>query len=132
MSDQDPAKMNRLMLYSIVGIIVVCLIIAEIMPHRRPVFHGIVIGATVSCLNIFYMARKVMQIAKNASGERKGRVSLGFGFRIATSILAVVLALENPDYFDEIAVCASLVTGYFILPIIGFIMVLNESKHQAK
>ncbi|OKP78136.1 hypothetical protein A3844_15185 [Paenibacillus helianthi] len=128
----DPSKMNKLMLFSIAGIVIACLVIAEIMPHRRTVFHGVVLGASVSCFNIFYMARKIMNIAKSASGERKGRATLGFGFRIATSILAIVLAIEYPHYFNEIAVCASLVTGYFILPIIGFIMVLNEDKHHAK
>ncbi|WP_025688630.1 ATP synthase subunit I [Paenibacillus zanthoxyli] len=126
----DAARMNKLMLMSIAGIIVVCAIIAELMPHRRTVLHGIVLGASVSCLNVFYMAYKVKGIAKSASGESKARATLGFGWRIATSILAVVLALEFPHYFNEIAVCASLATGYFVLPIVGFILLqIEERKH---
>lgn len=119
-------KLNKLLIWTIIGTIVACFIIAELMPHRRTVFHGIVLGASVSCINVIYMAYKVRNIAKAAAGEIKKRASLGFGVRIATSILAIVLALEYPQYFHELAVCASLVAGQFMLYIIAFIMVLNE------
>ncbi len=61
------------------------------------------------------------------AGEgKKKRVGIGFGVRVATSILAVVLAIEFPAYFHEIAVMASLVTGQFLLLIIGIIFALQE------
>ncbi|OKP98486.1 ATP synthase subunit I [Paenibacillus sp. P46E] len=122
----DSRKLNKLLTYTVLGIIVVCLIIAELMPHRRTVFHGIVLGASVSCLNVLYMAYKIKNIANAAAGNRKGRATLGFGVRVASSILAIVLALEYPHYFNEIAVCASLAAGQFTLFIIGFILVLND------
>ncbi|MDT3428053.1 ATP synthase protein I [Paenibacillus forsythiae] len=122
----ETSKMNKLMIMTIMGIIAVCFIIAEIMPHRRTVFHGVVLGAFVSCLNVLHMAYKVRKISIAAAGGSKKRVTLGFSFRIATSILAIVLALEFPHYFNDIAVCASLAAGQFVLFIVGFVMVLNE------
>lgn len=124
----DESKINRLMFLTIMGIVAACLIIAELMPHRRTIFHGVVLGAIVSCINIFYMAHKIKGIAKSASGESKKRASLGFGVRICFSILAVVLALEYPHYFSEIAVLASLMTGYFVLPIVGFVLLMLENR----
>ncbi|MNC13310.1 ATP synthase I chain [compost metagenome] len=122
----DTSKLNKLMFMTIMVIIAVCFIIAEIMPHRRTVFHGVVLGASVSCLNVLYMAYKVRKITNAAAGGSKKGATLGFGVRVATSILAIVLALEYPHYFNELAVCASLVAGQFMLFIVGFIMVLNE------
>lgn len=122
----DISKLNKIMFVTIMAIIAVCFIIAELMPHRRTIFHGTVLGASVSCINVLYMGYKINNIGKSAAGQRKGRATLGFGVRVATSILAIVLALEYPHYFSEIAVCASLVVGQLMTPIIGFIMVMNE------
>ncbi|KAA8998025.1 hypothetical protein F4V43_17385 [Paenibacillus spiritus] len=123
----DSAKLTRLLTMSIAGIAVICLLVAELMPHRRTVFHGVVLGATVSCLNVLYMGFKIKQIANAAAGGGK-RASLGFGVRIATSILAILLPLEYPHYFNEVAVCASLVAGQFTIFIVGFITVFNEDR----
>ncbi|NGM82267.1 ATP synthase subunit I [Paenibacillus sp. 7124] len=127
----DESRINRLMFLTIMGIVAACLIIAELMPHRRTVFHGVVLGAIVSCINVFYMAHKVKGIGKSVTGESKKRASLGFGVRSCISILAIVLALEFPHYFNEIAVLASLMTGYFVLPIVGFFLLMSENRKDS-
>ncbi|MNR48831.1 hypothetical protein D3C85_1681180 [compost metagenome] len=45
---------------------------------------------------------------------------MGFGVRAALSILAVMLALKAPGYFNVIAVAGSLVLAQFLILFIGF------------
>lgn len=110
---------------TIMGLIAVCLVIAELVPGHRAVFYGVILGSSVSCLNVLHTGYRVRRVTQNVTEGRKGS-GFGFGVRIATSVLAVVLALKFPRYFDEIAVCASLVVGQFLLFIISFALVLKK------
>lgn len=108
-------------------IMALCFLVFAFMSQHRDIAHGIILGTGVSCLNVLYMAYKVRQVANAAVGEKKKRVvGIGFGVRLGTSILAVVLAIKFPAYFHELAVMASLAIGQFLLLIIGIIFTLQE------
>ncbi|AHV99391.1 ATP synthase subunit I [Paenibacillus sabinae] len=121
----DTLRLNRLLFAVIMAIIAVCLVIAELMPLHRAVYYGVILGAAVSCLNVMHAGYRVLRVTRNVTEGRKGS-GFGFGVRIASSILAIMLALKFPDTFNEIAVCASLVIGQFLLFIISFVLVLKN------
>ncbi|WDM21686.1 ATP synthase subunit I [Paenibacillus polymyxa] len=123
----EMTRMQKMLWIVAFGIMALCFLVSAFMPQHRDIAHGIILGTGVSCLNVLHMAYKIRQVASAAAGERKKRVfGIGFGVRLGTSILAVVLAIEFPAYFHEIAVMASLVTGQFLLLIIGIIFALQE------
>ncbi|MET3207132.1 UNVERIFIED_CONTAM: ATP synthase protein I [Paenibacillus sp. PvR008] len=120
-------QMQRMLWIVALFIMALCFLVSVFMPQHRDIAHGLVLGTGVSCLNVLYMAYKIRQVASAAAAEGKKRaMGIGFGVRIATSILAMGLALKFPAYFHEIAVAASLVTGQFLLLFIGIIFALQE------
>ncbi|MFD1776742.1 ATP synthase subunit I [Paenibacillus rhizophilus] len=121
----DTFKLNRLLLATMMGMIAVCLVIAELLPHHRTVFYGVMLGSAVSCLNVLHTGYRVSRVTRNLTEGRKG-AGFGFGVRIATSILAIMLALKFPHLFNEIAVCASLVIGQFLVLIISAVLMLKK------
>jgi ATP synthase protein I len=128
----EMARFQRVLWVVALFFMALCFLVAALMPHHRDVAHGLVLGTVVSCLNVLYMSYKVGKVASAAAGEggNKRMVGLGFGVRVATSILAMVLALEFPAYFHEIAVAASLVFGQLLLLVIGIIFALLEDKQR--
>ncbi|ANS76148.1 ATP synthase I [Paenibacillus yonginensis] len=131
--------MNELTKYRVLVVRIVlifaalCLLISVILPEHRAIAHGLILGSIVSCINVIHMAYKVRLIIEAAvlAAEGKGtkrRVGLGFGFRLATSILAIVIPLEFPHYFSELAVLASLVFAHFLLQILGIIFSIKEER----
>lgn len=81
------------------------------------VFAGLTLGAAISLINTIYTARKVLRLGDVAvSGENK-RVSLGTPTRIATSLLAVMIALRYPSVFDVYFT----IMGLFVAQVIAFI-----------
>lgn len=135
--------MNELSKYRIMLIRVVlffvalCLVFSVVLPAHRAIAHGLILGSIVSCLNVLHMAYKVGKITEAAVAVAEGtkltkRVGIGFGFRLATSIVAVIIPLEFPHYFSEIAVMASLVFAHFMLQILGIIFSIKEEKARNK
>lgn len=114
-----------------------CLLVSAFLPQHRAIAHGLILGSIVSCINVLHMAYKVRLIAEAAAAAAEGRpgrkrVGLGFGFRLATSILAMILPLEFPHYFNEIAVMASLVFAQFLLQILGTIFSIKEERMERR
>ncbi|AWB46279.1 hypothetical protein DCC85_20330 [Paenibacillus sp. CAA11] len=130
--------MNELSKYRIVVVRVVlffaafCLVISAALPTHRPIAHGLILGSFVSCLNVLHMAYKVRKITNAAAGKGKAGRGIGFGTRLATSICAILLPLEYPHYFNEVAVMASLVFAQFLLLILGIIYSLREERKAGK
>src|SRR6185312_1821925 len=63
---------------------------------------GLALGALVSLTNTIYTARKVIRLGDVVVSGEKRRVSLGFATRLATSLLAVMIAMRFPQIFDYV------------------------------
>ncbi|WP_138495795.1 ATP synthase subunit I [Paenibacillus pinistramenti] len=128
--------MNELSKYLVTLIRVVlffvafCLFLSAVLPAQRPVMNGLVLGSVVSCLNVLYMARRIRLVAESAATAGKGRkrAGIGFGVRLLTSVAAIMIALKFPQYFNQVAVIASLVFAQFLLQILGMIFAVKEGK----
>ena len=131
--------MNELSKYQLIVIRVVlffaafCLLISVFLPAYRLVANGLILGSAVSCFNVLYMARKIRRVADMAATvmqEKRKRIGLGFGMRLLTSIVAIIIALKFPQYFNKVAVAASLVFAQFLLQIIGTVFSLGQSQDK--
>ncbi|MNU86012.1 ATP synthase I chain [compost metagenome] len=114
-------KYRRVLTMLTLYFLALCLLVAAFLPSYRSVALGLILGSSVSFINILYLGYKVKKVteavASNKAGNRSG---MGFGVRAALSILAVMLALKAPGYFNVIAVAGSLVLAQFLILFIGF------------
>lgn len=135
--------MNELSRYRIVLLRVVlffialCLVAAALLPSHRAIAQGLILGSAVSCFNVLHMASRVGKItdaAEKVAGGTKleKRVGIGFSLRLLTSVIAVMIPLKFPQYFNVIAVVGSLVFAHFLLQILGMMFSIKEEKQTAK
>ncbi|MBP2001822.1 ATP synthase protein I [Paenibacillus shirakamiensis] len=100
--------------------VALCLLLAALMPSYRSVPQGLILGSVVSWINAYYLGYKVMKVTDAAaSGQSARRMGMGFGVRAALSILAVMMTVKLPMYFNVFAVVGSLVLAQFLILFIG-------------
>ncbi len=80
-------------------------------------FAGLTLGATISLINTIYTARKVLRLGDVVVSRENKKVNLGTPTRIATSLLAVMIAMRYPDVFDIYFT----IIGLFVAQLIAFI-----------
>lgn len=80
-------------------------------------FAGLTLGASISLVNTIYTARKIARLGDIAVSGEQQKFNLGTVTRIATSVLAVVIAQRFPTTFDLIFT----VIGLFVGQAIAFI-----------
>lgn len=82
----------------------------------KAVFLGLILGTSLSLFN-FWLLQKRMERFDDAI-DRGGRVaSLGMLSRMATAVLAVMIALKYPDLFHFYSVIIGLMTSYIVIMI---------------
>lgn len=92
------------------------------MTPYSDIFLGLALGTSVSMINLIVTAKKVNQIgevASNSSNNNTKPLFSGMITRFALSILAVLIALEYPQYFNIISVILGLVIAQFIAIVDG-------------
>lgn len=130
--------MNELTKYRVVVIrvalvfVALCLVISALLPAHRTIANGLILGTGVSCLNVLHLGYKVRKLTNAAAGSGRPGMGIGFGVRIATSILAVLLPMKYPQFLDEIAVLSSLVFAHFLLFILGIVYSIREERSNGK
>jgi ATP synthase protein I len=86
----------------------------------KSIFLGLILGTTLGLFNLWLLAKKMDKFGDAvASG---GRVpSLGLLSRMATAVLAVMIAVEYPDFFHLYSVILGIVTPYIVIMIDFFL-----------
>ncbi|MDQ0154308.1 ATP synthase subunit I [Robertmurraya andreesenii] len=82
----------------------------------KTIFLGLVLGTALGLFNMWLLARKVDRFGDAVIRGEKVR-SLGMISRMATAILAVVIALEYSNLFHLYSVILGLMTPYFVIMI---------------
>jgi len=96
------------------------------VPEGRTVAAGLAMGTAASVVNAFLLRRRVELIGRMAAEGRARRVGLGIGARIATVLLAVLVALRFPDWFAMPAVIA----GCFFVQIAIFFTAIAQHNSR--
>ncbi|WP_102348239.1 ATP synthase subunit I [Bacillus sp. Marseille-P3661] len=90
------------------------------------IFNGLILGAVASTYNMWLLYRKVNKFGQ-AVVENRRMGSLGMLQRMASSVLAVLIAMRYPETFHLVSVIIGLMT-YYIVIMIDFII---QSKRNS-
>lgn len=95
-------------------------------------FAGLALGALVSLINTIYTARKVLRLGDVVVSGEKRRVSLGSATRLATSLLAVLIAMRYPELFNTIFTIIGLFVGQTIAFIDGIYLHITSTSERSR
>jgi len=101
----------------------VCILGWGFTPYQT-IFLGLAFGTTISIINLRLLVKKVDKFGEMASQGGKLR-SLGLGYRMLTSIIAVIIAMEFTEYFHVISVVIGLMTAYIVIMIDYFFQIFH-------
>jgi len=97
------------------------------VPEGRTVAAGLLLGTVASVVNAFLLRRRVEQIGRMAAEGRARRAGSGLGARVATVLLAVLVAHRYPDWFSMPAVIA----GCFFVQIAIFFAAIAQHNSRS-
>lgn len=95
----------------------------------QSIFLGLILGMVLSFFNLWLIVRKMIQFREAVEKEQKVR-SLGTMSRMASAALAVIIALEYPEYFHLISVVLGLMTSYLVIMIDFFLQSFHLRKKR--
>lgn len=115
------------------GLIAVCMILWAVFPVYRTLLAGLVLGGSVSSINLVYLGRKVRAIGELAAARAAGRrLNLGFMTRASLAALAVILA-EKSEHISLLGTVIGLFFGYLVTLLLFMVMEkMNRSRHVGK
>ncbi|MEI5909099.1 ATP synthase subunit I [Bacillus spongiae] len=82
----------------------------------QSIFLGFILGTTFSLFNHWLMVRRIQRFGQAVVEGRKVR-SVGTFSRMASAVLAVVIATRYPEYFHLVSVILGLMTSYIVVMI---------------
>lgn len=97
----------------------------------KTVFLGLIFGTSLSLFNMYLLKTRVEKMTQAVIQGGKVR-SLGTTARMATAILAVMIAVKFPNTFHLISVIIGLMTSYFVIIIDFFIQSLLSHKNNTE
>ncbi|WP_249869327.1 ATP synthase subunit I [Oceanobacillus saliphilus] len=102
---------------------------AGFLPYHR-VFLGLILGGSVSFYNLWLLQHKTEVLADSFAGSGKKRRGLGTFTRMATAILAVLIAHRYEAYFHIIAVVIGIVSSYFVMALDILFRMIRQRKYK--
>ncbi len=93
----------------------------------QSIFLGLILGTSLSLFNLWLLVRKTSTFGDDILQGKKVR-SLGTFSRMATAVLAVIIALEYPESLNFISVIIGLMTIYFVIMIDFFVQSFHTRK----
>ena len=97
------------------------------VPEGRTVAAGLALGTAASVVNAMLLRRRVETLAKLAADGVERKSGLGLGARIATVLLAGMIAYRYPDVF---ALPATLATCFFVQIAVLF-AAIAQNNHRS-
>lgn len=93
----------------------------------QSIFLGLILGTSFGLFNMWLLARRMDKFGDAVVRGERVR-SLGMISRMATAVLAVLIAVEYPDQFHLYSVILGLMTSYFVIMIEFFKQTLQSRK----
>lgn len=97
----------------------------------KTVFGGLILGSIMSMFNLWLLARKSIQVGEAAANGKSVR-SIGSASRFASAILATIIAMQYPEYFNLISTILGLMVAYVIIVIDFFIHKSNVDNGEER
>ncbi|WNS75279.1 ATP synthase subunit I [Bacillus sp. DTU_2020_1000418_1_SI_GHA_SEK_038] len=93
----------------------------------QSIFLGLILGTSLSLFNLWLMARRVDKFGQAVAKGEKVR-SLGMVSRMASAVLAVMIAMKYPEKLHLISVVFGLMTAYIVIMIDYFLQSFHLRK----
>lgn len=93
----------------------------------KAVFLGLTLGTSLSLFNMWLLVKRMDRFS-SAIDEGKPLRSLGTVSRMATAVLAVLIALKFPEHLNIYSVIVGLMTSYIVIMIDFFVQTFNSRK----
>ena len=93
----------------------------------QSIFLGLIFGTSLSLFNLWLMARRVDKFGQAVEKGEKVR-SLGMASRMASAVLAVMIAMKYPEKLHLISVVFGLMTAYIVIMIDYFLQAFHLRK----
>ncbi|MBU8881055.1 ATP synthase subunit I [Bacillus sp. FJAT-29790] len=91
----------------------------------QSIFLGLILGTALSLFNLWLMVRRTEKFGEAVAKGEKVR-SLGMISRMASAVLAVMIAMKYPEDFHLISVVFGLMTSYIVIMIDYFLQLLRK------
>lgn len=111
------------------GLILTGMVLWAALPAYRPLLAGLVLGVSVSSLNLMHLARKVRVAGELAAKRSVGRrYNTGFLTRASLAALAAIVAI-NSERISLLGTVIGLFSGYLATLLLFMVM---EKKEQSR
>ena len=97
----------------------------------QTIFAGLILGTAISTFNVWLLMKKSQQVGASAAGGKPSR-SIGTASRYAAAVLAVIIALEYPQYINIYTTVLGLVTANVVIVIDYFIHKSNVNNGEER
>ncbi|WP_087973632.1 ATP synthase subunit I [Oceanobacillus rekensis] len=95
------------------------------------VFNGLLLGGVVSFYNLWLLQHKTKALGKAVADTGKVRGGLGTFSRLASTILAVLIALRFNETFHIIAVVFGIISSYIVIGLdISIRLIADKEKRN--
>ncbi|XEC95313.1 ATP synthase subunit I [Paenibacillus tarimensis] len=101
-----------------------CLLMWVFVPDGRTIAAGLVLGASASLMNALLLKRRIEFVSKTVADQGVRRMGLGGASRLATVLLAVMIALKFPGRFD----LPSTLVACFYVQLAVFVTAIIQNK----
>jgi len=93
----------------------------------QTIFLGLILGTSLSLFNLWLIMRRIERFGEAVTSGRKVN-SLGTVSRMASAVLAVMIALRFPEKIHLISVVFGLMTAYIVIMIDYFLQAFHLRK----
>ncbi|WP_274362451.1 ATP synthase subunit I [Paenibacillus thermotolerans] len=97
-----------------------------LVPEGRTVAAGLILGTLASVVNAFLLRRRV-EFLSNLAEQGVVRKGMGLAGRLATVLLAVMVAKRYPEYF---ALPATLASCFFVQIAVFFTAIVHNNNRS--
>jgi ATP synthase protein I len=98
-----------------------------VVPEGRTVAAGLALGTLASVMNALLLRRRVEMLGKAVTEQGPTKQGLGLASRLATVLLAAMIATRYPEYF---ALPATLASCFFV-QIAVFFAAIAQNKNRS-
>lgn len=112
--------LNRAM-RSTLFFVAACLLLWAAVPDYRPIAAGLILGAAASLVNAFLLKRRIELLGQMSMQSGRRPMGLGMASRLATVLLAVLIAMRFSEHFALPAVVAACFYVQFAIFFVGLL-----------
>ncbi|HET6872419.1 MAG TPA: ATP synthase subunit I [Sporolactobacillaceae bacterium] len=106
---------SRRLVLILTSITLLCSILLWLLTPAKSFVAGFILGGLISLYNVLYLARRVNVISQLVITGIRGRMGLGFLYRVLMVVFGAILVYKRPEWFDYRTYVLGLPLCYILL-----------------